>query len=192
MTLPPPPPPDSGGDRFAGGAHHAQPSTPPEAGQAVLGSGQQVVLASAGARLGARLLDWLILGLLQLGALFAMVATLVAVFNGDTARDGWDVYTVVGALVVAALAAAYEVVFVAVKGQTPGKMIVKIRVVRAGSGGVPGAGKSALRWFVPVGVLFVPFVGWLFVPVVYLALLWDGNRQGWHDKAAGTLVVRAG
>lgn len=26
--------------------------------------------------------------------------------------------------------------------------------------------------------------------LVYVSLLWDKTHQGWHDKAAGTVVIR--
>jgi len=36
----------------------------------------------------------------------------------------------------------------------------------------------------------LPFLGALVSLLVYISLLWDSNRQGWHDKAARTLVVK--
>ncbi len=49
----------------------------------------------------------------------------------------------------------------AFKGQTLGKMLFDVKVVRAESGSVPGTGKSIARWVILVFVLFVLFVGGL-------------------------------
>ena len=54
-----------------------------------------------------------------------------------------------------------------------------------------------VRWatFYGVGILsVVPFLVWLVSLYVILAglwPLWDERRQGLHDKAAGTVVVRS-
>jgi uncharacterized RDD family membrane protein YckC len=67
-------------------------------------------------------------------------------------------------------------------GQTPGKMILGLRVVTA-----PGAkmtfGVAFLRW---VGAL----ISGLFLSLGYLWIAFDGKKQGWHDKIAVTLVTR--
>jgi len=67
----------------------------------------------------------------------------------------------------------------------------RIKVVRADSGSVPGAGKSVIRWIIPAAAAWLPVGNFLISPLVYISLLWDSNRQGWHDKAARTLVVKA-
>ena len=66
---------------------------------------------------------------------------------------------------------------------TPGKMAISARVVDAKTGGPLGVGQSILRYLgyfvstIPLG----------------LGLLWvafDPRKQGWHDKIAGTVVIR--
>jgi uncharacterized RDD family membrane protein YckC len=81
----------------------------------------------------------------------------------------------------------YETALIALRGQTLGKMAVRIRVVRQDDGALPGWGPSLIRWFVPVAASIVP----LGALVVYLWMLWDPRRQGLHDRAARTLVVGA-
>ncbi|HUF48620.1 MAG TPA: RDD family protein [Vicinamibacterales bacterium] len=61
---------------------------------------------------------------------------------------------------------AYEVTLTALKGQTVGKMAMGIRIARADNGDLPGWGKAIMRWALP-----------------------DDRRQGWHDKAAATIVL---
>lgn len=68
-------------------------------------------------------------------------------------------------------------------GQTPGKMLTKIRVVKAN--GMPMTDADAI----------VRSVGyWVNGLVFGLGFFWaffDDRRQGWHDKLASTYVVRA-
>jgi uncharacterized RDD family membrane protein YckC len=67
-------------------------------------------------------------------------------------------------------------------GQTPGKMLLGLRVVQA-SGDDVTFGVAFLRW---VGTL----VSSLFLSLGYLWIAVDGKKQGWHDKIAATLVIR--
>ena len=99
----------------------------------------------------------------------------------------------------------YEIVQTALWGQTVGKRIVDIRVVNESTGRPPGWGRSLIRWAVPLvpfAVLAVflslasEFLALLAavasVAVCYLSITWDRKNQGWHDKAAGTFVVKTG
>lgn len=152
---------------------------------AVLASGVQVKLASPAARAAARILDWLIVPavlLLLLPAGFHIAAATGA--GGEAVLSGVK-------LTAAAVGLLYEVTLIALTGQTLGKMAMRVKVVRVESGGVPGAVTSIVRWLVPAAVSWLPVVGVLAV-LVYASMLWDSNRQGWHDKAAGTLVVSVG
>jgi uncharacterized RDD family membrane protein YckC len=73
--------------------------------------------------------------------------------------------------------------FWAAKQATPGKMVFGARIVDANHGGKP----STLQYI-------VRYLGY-FVSVLPLCLgllwvAWDRRKQGWHDKLAGTVVVR--
>ena len=70
-------------------------------------------------------------------------------------------------------------------------MMVGIKVVRADDGGIRGWGKSIGRWMVLVLPSLIPIGGFLLVLLVYLSPTFDDRRQGWHDKAAATVVVRS-
>ena len=37
----------------------------------------------------------------------------------------------------------------------------------------------------------VPIAGFLLILLVYLSPTFDDRRQGWHDKAVATVVVKA-
>ena len=163
-------------------------------GWAITGTGQQLELASAGSRLGARILDGMIMGVVLIVLIVIGALALFGADSGDSTADEETTglvffFGVMALMTVTGL--LYEVVMIATRGQTLGKMMTSIKVVRADNGLLPGWGKSIGRWIIPVVLAFVPVVGWLLSLLVYLSLLWDSARQGWHDKAAGTLVVKA-
>ena len=70
------------------------------------------------------------------------------------------------------------------RGATAGKRIVGLRVVDAQTGGPIGFGRAAVRRVVYVLGGLILYFGWLW-------MFTNSRRQTWHDKAAGSLVVRA-
>ena len=84
-----------------------------------------------------------------------------------------------------------QIAFTAWRGQTPGKMIVRIRVVDHATGRIPTLASAAVRWLIPACVSLsgsLTIVAWL---LIYGWLLFDSRRQGLHDKVARTVVVDA-
>jgi uncharacterized RDD family membrane protein YckC len=69
------------------------------------------------------------------------------------------------------------------RGQTVGMMPFRLYVARVEDGGRPDLVRAFLRY---VG-LILSFAA-LLLGVIWVAF--DGRKQGWHDKLAGTLVVR--
>ena len=75
------------------------------------------------------------------------------------------------------------VLFWIYKSATPGKMVLKAKVVDANTGNIPTVKQSVIRYIgyyislLPVGLGFF-WVGW------------DKKKQSWHDKLAGTVVIR--
>lgn len=154
---------------------------PPGGRRYTLGSGEVVVLASRGSRLGARIIDMLLMG---------VIYTTVLVLSGDAVGLGINP-NVWGAIIVATLV-LYEVPFVAMKGQTPGKMVSRLAVVRTDVSGVPGWRAAIARWAIPGLLVLVPVVGGILSLVCYVSLTWHRHRQGWHDMAARTVVIDTG
>jgi len=77
----------------------------------------------------------------------------------------------------------YYWLFIGLKGQTLGKMAVGIKVVNA-QGEKPGLGLAALREILGKLVSSIVFcLGYLWIAI-------DEQKQGWHDKIAGTYVVK--
>lgn len=75
------------------------------------------------------------------------------------------------------------ILFWVTKQATPGKMAVSARIVDANTGNVASTGQLIGRYFayylslIPLGLGFV----WV---------AFDERKQGWHDKLAGTVVIR--
>jgi uncharacterized RDD family membrane protein YckC len=67
---------------------------------------------------------------------------------------------------------------------TPGKMAIGARIVDAGTGGKPSTRQAVIR-YLGYYVSTIP----LFLGLIWVAL--DPRKQGWHDKMAGTVVVRS-
>jgi uncharacterized RDD family membrane protein YckC len=75
------------------------------------------------------------------------------------------------------------VIFWIARQATPGKMAIGARIVDAKTGGKPSNGQLVLR-YLGYYVAMIP----LFVGILWVAF--DRRKQGWHDKLAGTVVVR--
>lgn len=81
------------------------------------------------------------------------------------------------------LPAACTILFWWHKQATPGKMAISARIVDAKTGANLTVGQAIGRYFAYF-IAILPF---------FLGLLWiafDPRKQGWHDKLAGTVVIR--
>ena len=79
--------------------------------------------------------------------------------------------------------AAVVILFWKWKSATPGKMVIGAIVVDAQTLGPPSTGQLIGRY---VSYLVSTF----FMGLGFLWIAFDGRKQGWHDKLAGTLVIR--
>jgi len=81
------------------------------------------------------------------------------------------------------LPAVAVILFWLARQATPGKLAIGARIVDARSGGKPGTGQLLLR-----------YLGYYLAAIpLFMGLIWvglDPRKQGWHDKLAGTVVVR--
>lgn len=159
-----------------------------------------VQLAGPGTRLAARALD---IGVVY--TLWLITRDVVGLYIVEPRVSSAAGRFFVALVVLPLVFVGYEVAQSALWGQTVGKRIVDIRVVNESTGRPPGWGRSLIRWVVPLvpfAVLAVflslasEFLALLAavasVAVCYLSITWDRKNQGWHDKAAGTFVVKTG
>jgi uncharacterized RDD family membrane protein YckC len=147
-------------------------------------------LASWGSRVGATLIDWLIL-IVPIAVLVALV--IAVAYSSGIGAVALGVFSGVAYLVALLL---YAPLLMAREGngngQSWGKQIVGIRVVR--DVGQPfDFGSAFLREFVIKGLLFGVVGSWfLGIPTLldYLWPLWDDENRCLHDMVAKTHVVR--
>jgi uncharacterized RDD family membrane protein YckC len=78
---------------------------------------------------------------------------------------------------------AYFTLFVGgSRGQTPGMSALGIRVVSFDGSGSIGYGRAAIRWIGGIVSTIPIFLGFFW-------MLWDSEKQCWHDKLASDVVV---
>jgi uncharacterized RDD family membrane protein YckC len=147
-------------------------------------------LASWGSRVGATVLDWLIL--------LVPIAILIAIIFGIAVGSdvGAVVVGIIGVLAYLLAVLFYAPVLMARggerNGQTWGKQIVGIKVVRD-NGAPVELGFGFLREFVVKGLLFGTVGGFFFsIPTIldWLWPLWDDQNRTLHDMVVSTHVVR--
>ena len=197
------PPPDEPGPESPQG-----PQAPPPAGYAPIPGGPEAPpggweqpiagpqgwegrpLASWGSRVGAALLD----GLILLIPVVVLIIVIVVIAAGSDV--GAVVTGVISALAYVLAALFYAPVLMARaaerNGQTWGKQIVGIRVIRD-TGQPIDIGYGFLREFVVKNLLFGVVGGWFFgIPTLlnYLWPLWDDQNRCLHDMIVKSHVVR--
>jgi uncharacterized RDD family membrane protein YckC len=138
-----------------------------------------LVYASVRRRASALLLDGALLW-------FIMAVSFIGVFSlagrggnsGDLAAGTalWYVFSFVAN-------AGYMIFFTARFGGTPGKLALKLKVLRADGGDV-GYGLAAGRFF-------ATFISSMTLGIGYLIAVFDGEKRTLHDRICGTRVVRA-
>ena len=67
---------------------------------------------------------------------------------------------------------------------TPGKMVIHAKIVDAKTGGKPSTGQL-------IGRYLAYYVSTIPLLLGFIWVAFDARKQGWHDKLAGTLVIRA-
>ena len=109
------------------------------------------------------------------GILLNIVGAILTAILGTSSGYGIGVLITIG----------YFTYFHGSTGQTPGDAALSIRVVDKDGGGSIGYGRAFVRWLVSIVSGIVILLG-------YLWMLWDSEKQTWHDKAANAVVVPTG
>lgn len=121
------------------------------------------------------------------GVVLAVMFGVMSALFGMTSAEGGQVGASLSGL--AALAAfvltfGYYIVLEGYLGQTLGKMLLGIKVVREDTGGVPGVKAAAIRTVLRIVDGFLSYL------VAFIAVLASHKNQRLGDMAAHTLVVR--
>ena len=120
--------------------------------------------ANFGRRFVAALIDGILLGVVY--------AILLAVVSQEAA---YGVYLLAGIVY-------YTLLEGGASGQTLGKKALGIRVIDFNTGGSIGYGRGAIRYIGRI-VSSIPCL------LGYFWMLWDKEKQTWHDKFATSVVV---
>jgi len=145
------------------------PAAPPSHPSANLFFGPSVEYAGWWARVGAWIID----------ALLVVVSNIILISLFGAAGPAG---AAIGALLTTGASVAYYVVLTAGGNRTIGRMVLGIAVVREGGGDLT-YGQSALR-------LLTSAVSWLVWILGILWPLWDDKNQTFHDKIALTVVIK--
>lgn len=137
----------------------------------------EVEYAGFWARVGATLIDTIILMIVTL--------PLILAFYGTSYWDN-DAFSVAGPadFFISYVLPAVLVILLWIKlSATPGKMAIGATIVDARTGGKPTNHQFIIR-YIGYFAAMLPF---------FLGIIWvgfDPRKQGWHDKLARTVVVR--
>ena len=131
-------------------------------------------------RVIACMLDFFLLGMVQ--GLLSLLINLVIGMLGITTKGDPAVDMILW-LFVASLSVGYAVFFTGYCGQTPGKMALRIKVIRT-DGSPVSYGRAFLRE--------VPgkFISSILFGIGYLMVAFDIQKQGLHDKIADSYVIK--
>jgi len=137
-------------------------------------------------RLVAFIVDWIVIAIIGaiVGGIFWMFTFPFWIWGwtadgGEMMRPFWFTN-----FPMWAITAAYFICFWARKGETPGMMALKIRMVHADG--------TNFKW--DWGQALLRFLGyilcWITLGLLFLWVAFDGRKQGIHDKIADTYVVK--
>ena len=143
-----------------------------------------------------RFIAWIIDVIIVVIILF--VLNMIGIIDTFVMEEGTSVSTL-DVVIQGLVGLAYFVILTTAFGATLGKMALGMRVVDA-EGSKPGFGPVFIREFIVGGLTPLPAlvfglnagggIALLITIVVVFWILIDDNRQGLHDKAAKTFVVR--
>jgi uncharacterized RDD family membrane protein YckC len=129
------------------------------------------------ARVGASIIDSILM--------FLVLVPIMRMYHGGA---GWDASfrldSPANILVNGLLPAVAVILFWVYRQATPGKMAIGAKIVDEKTGGKPSTGQLIGRYLAYYLSTFVLLLGFIWVGL-------DPKKQGWHDKLAGTVVVRS-
>jgi uncharacterized RDD family membrane protein YckC len=127
-------------------------------------------------RTGAAIIDSIIV-------LLVITPLLTAIYGTDYWLSGGLVQGPLDVIINYVFPAVAIIVFWIYKSATPGKMVTHLTIVDAKTGGHPTTAQFVIR-----------YLGYYLAAIpLFLGIIWvgfDRRKQGWHDKIAGTVVIR--
>jgi uncharacterized RDD family membrane protein YckC len=129
------------------------------------------------ARVGAAIIDSILMAIV-------LVPVGRMVYGGAHWSDIARLDSPANIMVNGVLPAIAVILFWVYRQATPGKMAIGAKIVDAKTLGKPSTGQLIGRYFSYYLSSIVLLLGFIWVGI-------DARKQGWHDKLAGTLVVRS-
>lgn len=127
-------------------------------------------------RVGASLIDTVLI--------MIIIAPILTMIYGQEYWSGENFYSDIWDLIFNYILPAVAIIlFWVYKSATPGKMAFKLTIVDANTGEKPSAGQLVGRYFAYYVSMLPLLMGIIWVGI-------DKKKQGWHDKLAGTVVIR--
>lgn len=182
----------------AGSAENPQGQNGSTATSSTSGGSLDTGYASIRRRYFASLIDGLIVGtvsvILNLPMYVSQFQNIIALYNvsdpslyqekfevpfGSSSNPVYNILSIVAFL----FGIAYPIYFIGKNGATPGKKLLKIKVIDKEKKEVPGFLKAFLRETVG------KFISAIFLGIGYFWAIGDKDKQTWHDKIAGTVVI---
>jgi uncharacterized RDD family membrane protein YckC len=121
------------------------------------------------------------------GIVLGIVFSVLSMLFGSTSAEGGAVSASLGGLgtlLYLIIVLAYYILLEGYRGQTVGKMLLGIKVVREDADGAPGLKASTIRTLLRI------IDGFFFYAVAFVSVLVSSKNQRLGDMAANTLVVR--
>ena len=129
-------------------------------------------LATIGSRFGAKILDNIIMWVVQFAISFVV---------GAASGNDPTVVMIAGIMNIF-VGLGYAIFFLGWRGQTLGKMAVKIKVVNPDG--------SDISWGKAFGRCFAEILSGCTLSIGYIIAFWDAEKRTLHDRLAGTRVIR--
>jgi len=127
-------------------------------------------------RLGATIIDSVLLSMVVYPLLYTIYGKQYFADERFIAGGGHFIVSYV-------LPAIAIIAFWVYRSATPGKMAIRATIVDAKTGLQPSKGQL-------IGRYFAYYISIIPLCLGFLWIAWDPRKQGWHDKLAGTVVVR--
>lgn len=131
---------------------------------------------------------WIRVAAALIDTIFIILITLpllMMVYGSDyfSAASGTPVNGIWDFIISYVLPAVAVIMFWIYRSATPGKMMVKVKIVDAKTGGKPSTGQC-------IGRYFAYYVSTLPLGLGIFWVAFDKRKRGWHDILAGTVVIR--
>ncbi len=129
------------------------------------------------ARVGAAIIDSILMGIV-------LVPFFRLFYGGMDYEDIAQLDSPANIAINGLLPAVVVILFWVWRQATPGKMVIGAKIVDAKTGGKPSTGQFIGRYLSYYISSIVLLLGFIWVG-------FDAKKQGWHDKLAGTVVVKS-